>query len=454
MKRFKGTLIGLVAVVALACGTMTFISCDNGNSNAQSTENETEQPAEKDNETSEENIENQSNTQFSESGDESEITIVTNFPSGVTVWEGTHRFYSDENGWQSIPDGQVQVCFKGTVREGDQILITHEKNDSWDDNWSVFQMIGVFWKGKNFTYKGGVTNGKVDEWQDGVKYVKPYTGTQTTAITLSAFDAEQVNSTGGITIYGTGFDVKKVVVVSDGVTAGGTFPPTCSTDYTVTIDGTPYEIYFNSVPEVYHGDTDWFAFSSQIGDDGYYHSPYGDVELDIYSRKGTWTIATDTNSYFPSATTNIPSTFREGAVFDVSWTNTTLMLTLQSDRTKTYTFTARGLESSSSSTEAISGTYKGTFTDPTEGKCYFIVYIKSDYTWYSVGYGTDSTYTTVSDVGTIPAAAGATYTRSGNTLLMKVSGFQGGTLEESAVTTDNWKTITLSGTFAGSLARQ
>ena len=438
-------ILSLLLVVALACGTMTFISCDNGSSSAQSTENETE-----------ENTENQSDTQSTESGDDSEITIVTNFPSGVTVWEGSHKFYSDENGgWQSIPDGHVMVYFKGTVREGDQILITHEKNDSWDDNWSVFQMIGLFWQGKNFTYKGGVTNGKVDEWQDGVKYVKPYTGTQTTAITFSAFDAEQVNSTGGITLYGTGFDVKKVVIISDGVTAGGTFPPTCSTDYTVTIDGTPYEIYFNSVPGVYQGDdTDWFPFSAQIEKDSYYHAPYGDVELDIFSRKGTWTIATDTASNFSSAITNIPDVFKKDALFDVSWTNTSLTLTLQSDSTKTYTFTARGLESSSSSTEAISGTYKGTFTDPSDGKCYFIVYIKSDYTWYSVGYKNDSTYKTESDVGTIPESMGATYTRSGNTLLMKVNGFQGSTLTETAVTTDNWKTITLSGTFAGSLTRQ
>ena len=108
--------------------------------------------------------------------------------------------------------------------------------------------------------------------------------------------------------------------------------------------------------------------------------------------------------------------------------------------------------SSSTSTAAISGTYKGTFVD--DGTTYyFIVYIKSDYTWYSLGYGTDSTYTTESDVGTISENAGATYTRSGNTLSMKAP-FESGYMEETATTTDNWQTVTLSGTFEGKVIKQ
>ncbi len=107
--------------------------------------------------------------------------------------------------------------------------------------------------------------------------------------------------------------------------------------------------------------------------------------------------------------------------------------------------------SSSTSTAAISGTYKGTFVD-NGTTCYFIVYIKSDYTWYSVGYGTDSTYTTKSDVGTISESAGSTYTRSGNTLSMTFGNNIYG--EEIAVTTDNWQTITLSGAFEGKVTKQ
>ena len=109
--------------------------------------------------------------------------------------------------------------------------------------------------------------------------------------------------------------------------------------------------------------------------------------------------------------------------------------------------------SSSTSTAAISGTYKGTFVD-NGTTCYFIVYIKSDYTWYSVGYGTDSTYTTKSDVGTIPESRGATYTRSGNTLSMKVPLGNSAYWEENATTTDNWQTITLSGAFEGKVTKQ
>ena len=175
-----------------------------------------------------------------DSSENSGVEIVTDFPSGTTVWEGSSRFYSDENGaWQSEPEGFLKITFKGTVSTGDQILITHEKNDSWDDDWSVFEMSGLYW-GDHFTFGGSVTNGEVSAWEAGdyagTRYVRPYTGTQTTAITLSKLDAERVNSTGGITIWGTGFDIKKVVVVSDGVTAGGIFPPTCKTDYKVTID--------------------------------------------------------------------------------------------------------------------------------------------------------------------------------------------------------------------------
>ena len=145
-----------------------------------------------------------------DSSENSSVEIVTDFPSGTTVWEGSSRFYSDENGaWQSEPEGFIYAYFTG-VSTGDQILITHEKNDSWDDDWSVFEMSGLYWV-DHFTFGGSVTNGEVSAWEAGdyagTRYVRPYTGTQTTAITLSKLDAEIVNNTGGITIWGTGFDI-------------------------------------------------------------------------------------------------------------------------------------------------------------------------------------------------------------------------------------------------------
>ena len=277
-----------------------------------------------------------------DSSESSAVEIVTDFPSGTTVWEGSSKFYSDENGeWQSEPEGFIYAYFKGVV-EGDQILITHEKNDSWDDDWSVFEMSGLYWN-DHFTFGGSITNGEVGAWESGDyagnRYVRPYTGTQTTAITLSKLDAKRVNSTGGITIWGTGFTVKKIVVVSDTVVTALDY----DTGWTITDASTTYPVEFWYDVPIY--DSDGSISEERLGallkkdDDGYTDLISGTCTADYSSQKGTWRI---TKIDYSDSSSEIPSdVFTENAVFDVSWTATTLTLTLQSDSTKTYTFTAK-----------------------------------------------------------------------------------------------------------------
>ena len=145
--------------------------------------------------------------------------IVTNFDEGVTVWEGNVKFLIDENNeWYTEPeDSFISTSFQN-VKEGDQILIIHTDNGQSSEEWRVFEFCGYEdWKEK-FTLNGNPVNAKVGTWgEDNHSYLRPFTTNQTTAISLSASDADIINSTGGMIVYGNGFTVKKIVVVSDTV---------------------------------------------------------------------------------------------------------------------------------------------------------------------------------------------------------------------------------------------
>lgn len=175
----------LIASLALLTLLLTFIACSNGSNSSE--------PSTKPNDTP---------------------TIVTDFEEGVTVWEGTVKFLIDENKeWYSEPTGFISTSFQN-VREGDTILIIHKDNGSSSEEPRVFQFMGYDWKEK-FTLNGKTINATVGTWgEDNRSYLQPLTNNQTTAISLSASDAEIINSTGGMIVYGNGFTVEKIVVVS------------------------------------------------------------------------------------------------------------------------------------------------------------------------------------------------------------------------------------------------
>lgn len=175
----------LLASLALLSLLLTFIACSNGSNSSEP--NDTP-------------------------------TIVTDFEEGITVWEGTVKFLIDENKeWYSEPTGFISTSFQN-VREGDTILIIHTDNGSASEEPRVFEFRGYNWKGK-FTLNGKTINATVGTWgEDNHSYLQPLTNNQTTAISLSASDAEIINSTGGMIVYGNGFTVEKIVVVSATVT--------------------------------------------------------------------------------------------------------------------------------------------------------------------------------------------------------------------------------------------
>lgn len=179
----------LIASLALLTLLLTFIACSNGSNSSESSTKPNDTP-----------------------------TIVTDFEEGVTVWEGTVKFLIDENKeWYSEPTGFISTSFQN-VREGDTILIIHKDNGSSSEEPRVFQFMGYDWKGK-FTLNGKTINATVGTWgEDNRSYLQPLTNNQTTAISLSASDAEIINSTGGMIVYGNGFTVEKIVVVSTTVT--------------------------------------------------------------------------------------------------------------------------------------------------------------------------------------------------------------------------------------------
>ena len=144
-----------------------------------------------------------------------DYTIVTEFEAGTTVWEGSSMFLVDDEGnWFSRPDGFITIYFSG-VKEGDQIQITHTENSMSDYDYTALEFQGRDWTGGTLTLGGNCVNCTKRTWLEGHAYLKPYSANQTTAFNLTASDAKIINETKGLSIYGDGYTVKKVVIVSD-----------------------------------------------------------------------------------------------------------------------------------------------------------------------------------------------------------------------------------------------
>ena len=141
--------------------------------------------------------------------------IVMEFEAGTTVWEGSSMFLVDDEGnWFSRPDGFITIYFSG-VKEGDQIQITHTENSMSDYDYTALEFQGRDWTGGTLTLGGNCVNCTKRTWLEGYAYLKPYSANQTAAFNLTASDAKIINEANGLTIYGDGYTVKKVVIVSD-----------------------------------------------------------------------------------------------------------------------------------------------------------------------------------------------------------------------------------------------
>lgn len=152
---------------------------------------------------------------------------MTDFPSGTTVWQGSVAFVLDAKGEWS---GNFGLGISG-VQEGDLILITHAGNSVPESYaWRVFEFQGYNWKGGYFTLGGKTVNAaKRIQDADSVRNIPargnlvPNSSSQTSGFYLSASDAAIINSTGGITIYGCGYTVTKVVVVSSALVVSNNY---------------------------------------------------------------------------------------------------------------------------------------------------------------------------------------------------------------------------------------
>ena len=161
---------------------------------------------------------NTANPSDTKTAAKSDYTIVTDFASGTTVWTGNQVFSCDESGnnWA----GSVTVRFHG-VCAGDQILITHIANEYIPFGQKSLKVAGYRkWDDMQLKFSGSLINCTTNHtWSsDTDKHLQPYTENQTSGIVLSAEDADIINSTRGITIWGVGYTITKIVVVSSGVT--------------------------------------------------------------------------------------------------------------------------------------------------------------------------------------------------------------------------------------------
>ncbi len=158
---------------------------------------------------------NTANPSDTKTAAKSDYTIVTDFASGTTVWTGNQVFSCDESGnnWA----GSVSVKFNG-VSAGDQILITHEANSYTSLGWKTLKIAGFRqWDDKQLSLDGKLINCNLGGSATD-KTLDVYSASQTTGIVLSEKDAEIINTYRGITLWGIGVTIKKIVVVSSGVT--------------------------------------------------------------------------------------------------------------------------------------------------------------------------------------------------------------------------------------------
>lgn len=284
------------------------------------------------------------------SGNSTSPEVITDFPSGTTVWEGNCMFLADDSdNWFSRPDGFINVSFS-EVSEGDLILITHKENSMSNHKWAAFEFQGYNWKGGRFKNKGKGVNCKIETWpaepekditERGV--LKPYTPTQTTGIYLTTEDAAIINQTGGMVLYGCGYTVTKIVVVSKTLEIN-VQNVTFKTDFTVTRPALDvktkigFRIQTNKAYFLYWNDIvkQWDRVdASEASEFSIFHME-ADYTLNKKNQSGVMTI----KSIYLSDSDLPADVFCKDNVFNFYYSAdlSSITLVLSSDRTKSYTF--------------------------------------------------------------------------------------------------------------------
>lgn len=165
---------------------------------------------------------NSTNSNSENNTTKTKVNLVTDFPDGTTIWTGKCRYLIDGKDWLA-PDNWLSLSITN-VKAGDLILISHQENsassitiefEATGANWKDNEKSRLLFDGKNINcdrfYCEAEPSRNIPERGN----LKLYTANQTTGFYLSEHDAKIINDTGGFLIYGAGFTITKVVIVSN-----------------------------------------------------------------------------------------------------------------------------------------------------------------------------------------------------------------------------------------------
>ena len=152
-----------------------------------------------------------------ESTTEETPEIITNFPAGITTFEGSHDFgnWGSHLDTEEDSEGHKKILMRficNGFSEGDQIQITHKESDLYTEK-AILEICAnsADWNNSMLT-TGALINAtrKSNSESD----ILPRTKKQTTAYTLTAQDASSLNNSEGFIILGCGLTVEKIVIKS------------------------------------------------------------------------------------------------------------------------------------------------------------------------------------------------------------------------------------------------
>lgn len=281
----------------------------------------------------------------SNDSNDSSDDIVTDFPSGTTVWEGSIDLGDWDLRWP------MEATHFSTFEAGDQIQITHEASPTYSDYTELdISPYGIDW-GENRLINGSGINCSPSD-----KGLNPFTKKQTTAYTFTADDIAKIKDF-GLVIWGSGLKITKVTFACKTAPKLNLFGYVYETSYTVTRTDTTNGVTLTNEP-LYIQMTDYgdnsneglmgFRINRDITIDGTAESwlgVSGIIEFSPTERTGTMIIYERKNNIhiLQSATSSsytVPDDFSEGEEFTVSYTADykTLSLTNTSSGNK-YDFT-------------------------------------------------------------------------------------------------------------------
>lgn len=152
-----------------------------------------------------------------ESTTEETPEIITNFPAGITTFEGSHDFgnWGSHLDTEEDSEGHKKILMRficNGFSEGDQIQITHKESDLYTEK-AILEICAnsADWNNSMLT-TGALINAtrKSNSESD----ILPKTKKQTTAYILTAQDAARLNASEGFIILGCGLTIEKIVVKS------------------------------------------------------------------------------------------------------------------------------------------------------------------------------------------------------------------------------------------------